>query len=379
MVSRSKRKYLTKIKGRYKRANRKAKARILDEFCEVCGHHRKHAIRLLNQKHPNKRKRPGRPPKYGKKEREIIENIWLNSDRPCSARLIGTLREWLPAYEIEYGALDEHLRNKILGIRPRTLDRLLTPSRKRYGTRGLSGTRSVTILKNQIPIKTSHHAINKPGYMAADTVAHCGNSLEGSFVWSLTFTDIFSGWTENAAVWNKGQHGVCERLRIMEEKLYFELKGFHSDNGGEFINYHLHSYYRNREENPIEMTRGRPGKKNDNPHVEQKNWTHVRCLLGYSRIDDQKLVKKINDLYALWNQLNNFFCASRRLILKEKRGSKYYKKYDEAMTPCERLLKSGALSAAQKEALSAAKLKLNPYQLRKAIDSKQNAILKQLR
>jgi hypothetical protein len=378
MVAQSKREYLVSMKDRYRHAGRKHKKVILDEFCRVCGHHRKHAIRLLNQDERRKRKKPGRPSKYGSAEIQVLENIWLNADRPCSSRLVGVIPIWLPKYEKRYGDLEESTRQKLLNAKARTLDRILRPVRKKHGSRGLSGTRAGQYLKNSIPIKISHADVDEPGYMQADTVAHCGGSLEGDFVWSLTFTDIESGWTQNGAVWNKGEHGVHQLLERMEQNLPFTIKGFHSDNGSEFINWHLERYYRDRE-NPVEMTRGRPGAKNDCPHVEQKNHTHVRLLLGWQRIEDPSLIKVINEMYEAANLLTNFFCANRHMVFKERRGSKYYKKYDNATTPCDRLLASENVTELQKTWLTEFRLNLDPYQLRRLIDAKQRFIFSKLR
>ena len=201
MVGTSKREYLTKIKDRYRHAGRKYKKLILDEFCKICGYHRKHAIRVLNQDGRKKYKKPGRPSQYGREVIAPLENIWVSSDYPCSTRLVGMIPLWLPHYENKYGVLEEEVREKVLNIRPRTLDRVLCLVRKKHGIQGMSGTRHGTYLKNSIPIKISHKDVTEPGFFQADTVAHCGGSLEGSFVWSLTLTDIMSGWTENGAVW----------------------------------------------------------------------------------------------------------------------------------------------------------------------------------
>ena len=378
MVVQSKREYLARIKDRYRHAGRKHKKVILDEFCRVCEYHRKHAIRLLSQDGRRKKKRPGRPSKYGPVEIQVLENIWLNADRPCSSRLVGVIPVWLPHYERRYGNLEESTRQKLLSAKARTLDRILGSVRKKHGSRGLSGTRAGQYLKNSIPVKISHADVNEPGYMQADTVAHCGGRLEGDFVWSLTFTDIKSGWTLNGAVWNKGEHGVHQLLERMEQNLPFAIKGFHSDNGGEFINWHLERYYRNRE-NPVEMTRGRPGAKNDNPHVEQKNHTHVRLLLGWQRIEDPELIKAINEMYEAANLLTNFFCTNRHLVFKERRASKYYKKYDQPLTPCDRLMASKHVTELQKTWLTEVRLNLDPYKLRKLIDAKQRFIFSKLR
>lgn len=378
MTFQSKQEYLARIKDRYRHAGKKGKARILDEFCAVCGHSRKHAIKLLNSDGRRKRKKPGRPSKYGPEEIRVLESVWLAASRPCPERLVEMLPGWLPAYEKHNGYLDKSTRSRLLGLKTRTMYRVLEGVRKKHGCRGLSGTKSGTYLKSNIPLKIMHDEVKEPGYMQADTVAHCGGNMEGSFIWSLTFTDVFSGWTENGAVWNKGQYEVHKLLKKMESRMPFQMKGFHSDNGGEFVNYHLHSYYKNRNI-PIEMTRGRPGKGNDNPHVEQKNYTHVRCLLGYQRIDNPDLIKDIDQMYEAANLLQNYFIASMKLTVKERRGSKHYRRHDDVATPYQRLMTSKAITEAQKTHITETKCNLDPYKLRRLIDALQSKIFKKLR
>ena len=288
------------------------------------------------------------------------------------------LPNWLPFYEQQYGRLDLLTRENLLRISKNSIDRLLRPTRKRYGARGRSGTRPGTQLLHQIPIKMSHWDIKEPGFMQADTVAHGGSSMEGSFVWSLTFTDICSGWTENRATWNKGSDGVVTQLQDIEQHLPFAVKGFHSDNGSEFLNHHLYRYYTKRRA-PISVTRGRPRHGNDQAHVEQKNWTHVRLLLGFQRIEDQDLIPKINELYRAWALFNNFFCANLKLVQKTKVGSRYKKKYDDPKTPYQRLMDSEHLNEALKTHLTEVYCNLNPFNLKKQIDHKQRQILNALR
>jgi len=378
MGSKSIREYVAAIIGRYQKANRKYKKLILDEFCRVCCFHRKHAIRLLNKKDAGSKRKPGRPSVYGDKERGVLEQIWLTANRPCSRRLQAMIGLWLPYYEKEYGAVDPVVNSRIRGISSRTLDRLMKPVRRKHGSRGKCGTRPGTLLKNLIPIKTSHEDVKKPGVMEADTVAHCGNSLEGDFVWSLTLTDIFSGWTANAAVWNKGYEGVKTAVTKIEENLPFRLTGFHSDNGGEFLNYHLNRYFRDRQL-PIDVSRGRPSHRNDTAHVEQKNNTHVRLLLGYQRIDDPELIPLINRLYEAWGLLNNLFSASLKLIEKKKLGSRYIKKYDHPKTPCQRLIDSPDVDELKKTFLTELSCNCNPFYLKRRIDRMQRQILSKLR
>jgi hypothetical protein len=288
------------------------------------------------------------------------------------------LPSWLPFYEQRYGRLGEAIRTNLLRISKNTIDRLLRPTRKRYGGRGRTGTRPGTQLLHQIPIKTTHWDISEPGFMQADTVAHGGTTMEGDFVWSLTFTDIFSGWTENRATWNKGAHGVISQLQDIEEGLPFLIQGFHSDNGSEFLNHHLYRYYAKRKI-PVLLTRGRPHHGNDSAHVEQKNWSHVRLLLGYQRIEDPDLVPKINELYRAWALFNNFFCTNLKLVEKTKVGSRYRRKYDDPKTPYQRLMASEHINEAQKTYLTEMYCSLNPFKLKRSIDYKQRQILNALR
>jgi len=370
--------YTERIRERYRRAGKEYKQRILDEFCKVCGYHRKHAIRLLNQDRRRRKKKPGRVSQYGPDERKVLKNIWLTGELPCSKRLKAMLPTWLPFYESEHGDLAEEVCRNLDRISPRSIDRLLKPVRAHYGFRGLCGTKPGTLLKNQIPIKTSHWDITKPGFVEADTVAHCGGSLEGSFVWSLTFSDIFSGWTENRAVWNKGSHGVHQQIKDIEDNLPFAVQGFHSDNGSEFMTHHLLSYFTKRKD-PVVFTRSRPNKKNDNAHVEQKNWTHVRHLLGYERIEDPEMVARINHLYRCWNLFNNFFCANLKLQEKVRVNSRYKKKYDKGAIPYHRLMESSDVNEAQKTHLTEVYCNLNPYALKRQITYHQKQILSTLR
>ena len=369
---------LENTQGRYEKAGRRYKKIILDEFCATWGYNRKYAISLLNGIRSVHCGRRGRPAQYGKKEHTVLERIWLIATRPCSRRLKAMLWSWLPFYEQQHGRLDQSIRGNLLRISKNSIDRLLRSSRKRYGTHGRSGTRPGTQLLDQIPIKTSHWDVSQPGFMQADTVAHGGASMEGDFVYSLTFTDVFSGWTENRATWNKGADGVLTQIKDIEEDLPFVIQGFHSDNGSEFLNHHLYRHYAQRDQ-PVSQRRGRPRHGNDSAHVEQKNWSHVRLLLGYQRIDNPLLVPKINELYRAWALFNNFFCTNLKLIEKTKIGSRYQKKYDESKTPYHRLMASEHINEAQKTHLTEMYCNLNPFKLKKQIDYKQREILNALR
>jgi hypothetical protein len=282
---------------------------------------------------------------------------------------------WLPWFEKDHGILSPEARQRLTAMSARTLDGLLKPVRRLHGTRGRCGTRPGSLLKHQIPIKTEHADVHKPGVLEADTVAHCGNSLDGDFIWSLTLTDIFSGWTENRAVWNKGYEGVRQAIADVEQRLPFALTGFHSDNGGEFLNHHLIRYFQERHL-PVDYSRGRPYHKNDTAHVEQKNYTHVRLLLGYERFSNPALVPTINLLYEAWTLFNNFFCASLKLVSKTKQGSRYHKTYDTPRTPYQRLMDSPDMNEAVKTNLTEQACNINPFALKKLIDAHQRRLLR---
>lgn len=363
--------YLKHLKARYFRANRKGKAQILNEFCSTSGYHRKHVIRLLTRTPIGWREKPpGRKKEYEPEQLLIpLKQIWLATDQMCGKRLKIAMPLWLPYYDEAYGTLEASIKSKLLHMSAATIDRLLEPLRSRYPRR-LGGTKPGSLLKQHIPIKTDQWDEDRPGFIEGDTVAHCGTSLFGNFVWSLTLTDIFSGWTENGATWNKGAHGVMEQIRLIEGRLPFAILGWDSDNGGEFLNYHLLRYFKKRE-NPVQFTRSRPYHSGDNAHVEQKNWTHVRQLFGYYRFENPRLVDLMNDIYHNeWSLLHNYFYPSIKLIDKIRIQSKMKKKYAKPQTPYQRLMSCEHISEEQKIKLKQTFESLNPFKLKHSIEQK---------
>jgi hypothetical protein len=370
-----KRAYLEAIRKRYKKGKRKQKSKILDEFCAVCGYSRKYAIRALSRPKRRKPKKRGRRPWYaGERLLTPLQAIWLACDQMCSKKLKAALPEWLPHYEKENGLLDDIVRRQLNTISAATIDRILKPARIQYPNKGRSGTKPGRLLKNQIPIKTDHWDVMKPGYVEADTVAHCGDSLAGSFVWSLTLTDIHTTWTENRATWNKGSAGVLKQIKNIEKSLPFQLLGFDCDNGSEFLNYHLLRYF-SQKKKYVQFTRSRPYRKNDNAHVEQKNWTHVRHLFGYDRFEKPILVKLMNDLYSNeWSLYQNHFCPTMKLVEKKRINSRSYKRYDKPKTPYQRVLESVDVDEIIKAKLRQQHEALNPFALKRAIERKLKII-----
>jgi len=362
-----KREYLGQIRFRYRRVGRVHKSKILDEYCQVCGYDRKYAIKRLAAPPQRPRHKAGRKPLYDKERLlPVLKRVWLASDQMCSKRLRAALPQWLP----HLAPLDTKSKTQLLALSPATMDRLLQPLRVRYPGKGLGGTKPGTLLKHHIPIRTGNWDITRPGFIEADTVAHCGNSLAGDFVWSLVFTDIFSGWTQLRAIWNKGAAGIQEQIADLEAQTPFALAGFDCDNGSEFLNYPLLDYF-TRRKNPVAFTRSRPYHKNDNAHVEQKNWTHVRHLLGWDRLENPQVVALINDLYRQeWSAYQNFFCPNMKLASKERVRSRYRKRYDPPQTPYERLLQSREVSPQNKRQLQAAYARLNPFALKNTIEQK---------
>lgn len=363
MSLRSKREYLSRIWERYQRAGRKHKTRILDEFCAVCGYHRKVAVRLLHRR-VGPRRRPGPRPKYDfERLRPPLTKLWLQMGQPCSKILAASLKLWLPfAPEVP-----PELRRELLAMSPATLDRLLQPVRFRFKRRGLSTTKPAKLLRTHIPLRDGPANPQELGHIEADTVAHCGETTAGDFVYSLVFTDVCTGWTEIRATWNKTAHGILEQLKDIEAKLPFLMKSFHADNGSEFINWPLWEYLRGPKRK-VNFTRSRAYRKNDNAHVEQKNWTHVRELFGYERYEHRPLVAMMNRVYAQWCLLQNHFRPTFKLQSKEKLGSRYRRRYEPLATPYQRLVQRPELAADRRHRLKLQRQALNPFTLRKSIE-----------
>ncbi len=370
MSKQSREDYYETVIRRYRNSNKKTKSRLLDEFCEVCGYNRKYAIRKLNtRKRNHKRKSLGRPKRYNDPILiEVLFDLWGKQNLPCSRRLKAAMPLWLPFYEDR--PLSDDIKNQLLTMSPATIDRLMIRMRKKIGKLGLATTKPGSILKSHIPVKTNQRDERSPGYLESDTVAHCGTSVAGSFVYTVNTVDIATGWTEQRAVWGKGYQGMHKALISIENDLPFPILGFDSDNGTEFLNWHLYRHFTNRK-TPVQFTRSRPYKKNDNAHIEEKNWSIIRQYLGYNRFEHVELVEELNRIYTSeWRLFMNFFRPSSKLQKKVRINGKVKKVYDNPKTPCQRLLESDKISYPEKEKLKSQFAKLNPFKLQSSMVTK---------
>ncbi len=357
---------------RYRNAGKKQKTTILNEFCLVCGYSRKYAIRMLRCGRLPSGKRIGRHRKYDLKLLlPLIEWLWVEMGYINSKKLKAALPEWLNYIRstdrgLEFTPEIILLLNQISAS---TLERILKVIRQKKNY-GMSATRPARSFLNQIPIQAKDWNITEAGTVQADTVAHCGNSLAGSFAFSLTVTDIFTGWTENRGLWNKGQDGVVQQMEDIEKTLPFTIKTFKSDSGTEFMNYRVLNYFKERNR-PVNMVRSRPYRKDDNCYVEQKNFTHVRELFGYERIEQRDLIVLMNEIYRdYWNPLQNFFIPSTKLLRKVRIGARIKKEFEPHLTPYQRMMGAINWSDEKKEKLRCKKESLNPFELTKALNEK---------
>jgi len=355
--------YTELMRRRYVGASKKVKGRLLDEYTEVTGYHRKSAIRILCRgSRPKGSKCRGRPRRYGPLVAEALKVVWEASDRLCSRRLhpflpelVKILRrhgEQVPSAEIEA---------ELCRMSASTIDRLLRPWRQIGGRRCLTTTKPSSLLKGHIPIRTfAEWQENRPGFLEVDLVAHCGESSEGFYLTTLSTVDIATGWVECLGVWGKGQNRVGGAVHRLRQRLPFPLLGLDSDNGSEFINHRLYAYCQRE---GITFTRSRPYKKNDSCHVEQKNWSVIRRLVGYDRYSSRASLETLNRVYDLIRLYVNFFQPVMKLASKTRHGAKIRKVYDRARTPYQRLLEANVLPEVKRRELAATYYGLNPVLL----------------
>jgi hypothetical protein len=365
---------LTKLRDRYRQARKKGRGRILDEFVATTGYHRKHAIALLRGK---RRHRNSKTPSHRLRRRIYLAEdkraiLWLVElfDQISSKRL-------RVAMDAELGNLRCHLDvsracfKRLKQISPSTMDRFRR-TQSRVPVRHRGGTKPGTLLKSKIKVRTFADWDDKrPGFEEIDLVQHEGGNSSGFFACTLDVTDVATGWTEMRAVLNKAQTHVFAALKHIRQNLPFPLLGIDSDNGGEFINDELARYC---DQEQLTFTRGRTGRKNDNPYVEQKNWSVIRRLVGYGRYETQQQVNRLNALYAVYRLYVNHFLPVQKLVSKVREGSKLKKVYDDPKTPYQRVLDSPQVSPKDKRKLRAIHAKLGVVELKRQIDELMDAL-----
>jgi hypothetical protein len=352
------------------------KGKILDEFTKVIGCHRKAAIRLLRRGNQQgaKRKR-GRPRRYGIAVAEALRVVWEATDRLCSKRLHPFLPELVKILRRHGNAtMTADIEAQLYRMSSSTIDRLLCPWRRLGGRRPFATTKPGSLLKSSIPIRTfADWQEDRPGFLEVDLVSHCGESGDGFYLTTLSAVDVATGWSECIGVWGKGQERVGGAVHRIRQRLPFPLLGLDSDNGSEFINQHLYNYCK---QGRIIFTRSRPYKKNDSCHVEQKNWSVVRRLVGYDRYNSRAALEAVNRIYNLTRLYVNFFQPVMKLMSKTRHGAKVHKVYDTAQTPYQRLFKSGVLTEAKQQELAAMYYGLNPVSLLKQINENLECLWK---
>jgi hypothetical protein len=368
--------YFRAIYGRYQKGDRKARQAILNEFCLNTGYHRKYAIRLLNGASPGPRASPSgvrrkRAQSYGPKTLAVLTAVWEAAGYPWSVRLKAILPTWMPWIRQRF-APGLETEGELLAISPRQMDRRLRAQKMQARRRLYGRTKPGLLLKHQIAVKTENWDVRGPGFTEIDLVSHSGNSGAGEFGHTLNVTDLHSGWTESRAVLGRSQPVVLGAIQEVEQALPFALRGVDCDNGSEFINWHLRAWCQGKN---IQLTRGRPYKKDDNAHVEQKNWTHVRKLLGWDRYDSVAAVEAINDLYRQelrW--LLNLYLPSVKMVKKTRIGSKLRRVYDAPQTPLQRVARSGDAEPRRLVELMKLQSCSDPFELARIIDRKLKRI-----
>lgn len=372
---------------RYRRARKKAKGRVLDELCERLGVTRKWGIRLLSRREVGRPRKPGkrgRPAEYhGAEFIQALRLVWKKTRYMCGRYLASAIADWLPFIEEDEGEFNPEIRRQLLGVSAATIDRILKPYK---ALKGKSFTRSGGF-REQIPIQQSRWDVKQPGFAEVDTVAHCGGSMHGDFVNSLTLVDIATIWTEVRSIFGRGASGVVEQLSVIEKALPFAMLGYDADNGTEVLNRFILDYYQadriKKGLPPVQVTRSREYHKNDNAHVEQRNDCLPRQYLGYERIDFPQILPLLN---YYWGEvvcpLRNHFYPALKLKDKIRVKSRTRRVYDAPITPYKRVMESERVPEERKRVLEEIHQQLNPVTLVRQeaiIRARIDAALKKLR
>lgn len=367
----SRRQLTQAVRDRYWRASKTAKTQILNEFVANTGYHRKYALAVLSRKHrpDSSAPRRRRPVTYTGDVSAALVTVWKVLDRIATRRLHPFLPEMVQRLERDGELhLADDTRSLLLQMSRATMDRLLGPARRAERPHGRSTTKPGTLLTQAIPIQTwEHKTATRPGLTEIDLVAHCGETTQGDYLATLNVLDLATAWCECIVPKNRGQQAVQQALAEVRQRLPCPLVGIHSDNGSEFINHHLKRYC---DQETIDFTRGRSYKKNDQAHVEQKNWTVVRRYIGYDRYEGMAAQAALNDLYRDIRLYVNYFQPVMKLVSKSRVDGKTRKVYDTAQTPYQRMLTSPDVSDDAKQKLAAEYETINPVTLYRRIEDK---------
>ena len=356
--------YTEKLRERYSRmTGRQARGKILDEYIEVTGFERKYAIKVLGgtRRKTTEKSQRGKKAKFKPAAGKVLEELWWAMDQPCGKRM----RDMIPLWLDHFKRIHKGTREGVLKMSPSTIDRWLAPLKAAGGKKRLP-PRSESAIKALVEIRAESWDEDEPGWTEVDTVAHCGGDMSGSFVWTLTSVDIVSGWSEVRPVWNRGQYTTLQGIEAITEAQPFDLKGIDSDNGGEFLNHHLHRWTQAK---GIKQTRSRPYRKNDQAHVEQKNYTHVRQFLGYDRFGHQELIEPLTVLLEKWSLFKNLYSVTMEQISKTREGCKQIRRHAKTnRTPAQRLLDGGKISSVQRSWIEEQMATTNPFEMKKEIE-----------
>lgn len=362
--------YLSMFKNKYRRSSKLGKGKILDSVTEELSISRKHAIRLLSAASVGRPKKPtkrGSPGKYQSYEFKLaLREVWKICDYMCSKKLKAAIPDWLPYIEKSQERYKDEIRAKLLEISPPTIDRILKPHR---AIKGKSWTKN-SGFREEIPIQEKTWEIRLPGFIESDTVAHCGGSLSGEFINTLTLVDIATIWTEADAVYGRGSNNTFDSLKVMESELPFPFLGYDADNGGEVLNKQILAYFTEEREqqdrNPVLVTRSRAYQSNDNAHVEQRNDSIARRYIGYERLDFHQVRDLISFYYRnIVCPLHNHFVPCFKLEDKIRIKSRTRRIYKKPATPYSRVMAAESVPDTYKTKLEAWHLSLNPLTLRK--------------
>jgi hypothetical protein len=362
--------------AQYRQATKGQRTRLIEQLQTLCGYNRSYAARALRAAAITESATPhavrpgrGRQPVYGAAAKAALTTCWAILNFPTGKRLhpfLPELVERLEAHGEQH--LEPTVRDQLVQMSAASIDRFLAAERRRLEVKGRSGTKPGTLLKQPIPVRTwaEWDDATHPGFLEIDLVSHDGGAARGEFAWTLDLVDILTGWTETVALPNKARKWVIEALDTQLSRFPFPIRGIDSDNGSEFINHHLLTWC---DSHQITFTRARAYHKNDGCYVEQKNWSVVRRFVGYLRYEGAEQVQWLNDLYATLRLYTNFFQPLQKAVVKERRGARTYRRYDQAQTPAQRVLAlpDTLVSPAQKAVLTAQYASLNPAAIRRDV------------